>query len=210
MRTLLKLRIGFVAAMVIGLVVTACAGGDAPTSTPPPTTAPASTSAPGATPTSVATSAPAATPTSVATSAPAATPTSVATSAPAATPTSVATSAPAATPTPVATSAPAATATPIPGSASGWQAPAWVSEGEYGGTLRLFVSSDATDWDVHQSGSLNTTQKPSGRRFNQLVEYDPVNPTQIIGDLAQDWSVGPDGKTYTFNCTVSTGATARL
>ena len=73
-----------------------------------------------------------------------------------------------------------------------------MSEGEYGGTLRLFVSSDATDWDVHQSGSLNTTQKPSGRRFNQLVEYDPVNPTQIIGDLAQDWSVGPDGKTYTF------------
>ena len=34
-------------------------------------------------------------------------------------------------------------------------------------------------------GSLNTTLTPGGVKFNQLLEYEPLNPTQIIGDLAE-------------------------
>ena len=41
-------------------------------------------------------------------------------------------------------------------------------------------------WDVHYGGSLNTTLMPSSPRFNQLVEYNPVNPSEIIGDLAEN------------------------
>ncbi len=45
---------------------------------------------------------------------------------------------------------------------------------------------------------MNTTLIPSGPRFNQLLEYNPVNPTEIIGDLAETWSVSEDGLTWTF------------
>jgi peptide/nickel transport system substrate-binding protein len=54
-------------------------------------------------------------------------------------------------------------------------------------------------WDVHYGGSLHTTLVPSSPRFNQLVEYNPVNPTEIIGDLARTWEVSDDGSVYTFH-----------
>jgi ABC-type transport system substrate-binding protein len=56
-------------------------------------------------------------------------------------------------------------------------------------------------WDVHYGASLTTTLTPSGPRFNQLVEYDPVNPEEIIGDLAESWEVSEDGTVYTFHLT---------
>ena len=64
-----------------------------------------------------------------------------------------------------------------------YMAPAWVDTGKYGGVIDLMLANGPGRWDVHISGSLTTTQKPSGRRFNQIVEFNPVKPTEVIGDL---------------------------
>ena len=98
------------------------------------------------------------------------------------------------TPLPTATSAPTPTAVP----AGAYMTPDWVNTGKYGGVVDLMLAADPGRWDVHVSGSLTTTQKPSGRRFNQIVEFNPVEPTQVIGDLAKSWELSPDGTTYTF------------
>ena len=98
------------------------------------------------------------------------------------------------TPQPTATSAPTPTAVP----AGAYMAPAWVDTGKYGGVIDLMLAADPGKWDMHVSGSLTTTQKPSGRRFNQIVEFNPVNPSEVIGDLAKSWVLSPDGNSYTF------------
>ncbi|MCH8898804.1 MAG: ABC transporter substrate-binding protein [Chloroflexi bacterium] len=53
--------------------------------------------------------------------------------------------------------------------------------------------------DVHYGASSTTVLLPSGPRFNQLLAYDPTNPSEIIGDLAKSWEVSKDGLTLTFN-----------
>ena len=95
---------------------------------------------------------------------------------------------------PTATSAPTPTAIP----AGAYMAPAWVDTGKYGGVIDLMLANGPGRWDVHISGSLTTTQKPSGRRFNQIVEFNPVKPTEVIGDLAKSWVLSEDGTSYTF------------
>ncbi|PKB63595.1 MAG: hypothetical protein BZY80_06595, partial [SAR202 cluster bacterium Io17-Chloro-G2] len=92
-----------------------------------------------------------------------------------------------------------ATAVPVPTPAA--VVAEWVKVGEskhMSGFLQLIASRNPGFWDVHYGGSLNTTLIPSGPRFNQLLEYNPVNPTEIIGDLAKTWSVSEDGLTWTF------------
>lgn len=37
-----------------------------------------------------------------------------------------------------------------------------------------------------------------GNLYDRLLDYDPAHPAEIRGDLAQSWSVAPDGRTYTF------------
>jgi peptide/nickel transport system substrate-binding protein len=76
-------------------------------------------------------------------------------------------------------------------------APAWVSQGKYGGVVPLTLGTDVSDWDVYKGGHTSGL-KPSGPRFNQLVEYNPVNTSEIIGDLATSWEISDDGLTYTF------------
>ncbi|PON18045.1 hypothetical protein C2W62_09965 [Candidatus Entotheonella serta] len=34
--------------------------------------------------------------------------------------------------------------------------------------------------------------------YNQVVEFNPLNPKEVIGDLAKSWEVSDDGKIYTF------------
>lgn len=78
---------------------------------------------------------------------------------------------------------------------------AWELEGQskhYNGIFPMVGNSNPGFWDVHYGGSLNTTLMPSSPRFNQLVEYNPVNPTEIIGDLAETWDVNEDGTEFTF------------
>lgn len=87
------------------------------------------------------------------------------------------------------------TATPIPAMAPVTD---WVSRGKHGRTMNWVARNNPGFWDVHYGASLTTTLTPSGPRFNQLVEYNPVNPEEIIGDLAESWEVSDDGTVYTF------------
>ena len=112
--------------------------------------------------------------------------------APAPTPTPVP---PTATPVPPTPTRVPPTATPVP--SFNWVAPAWVSQGKYGGTVPLTLGTEVSDWDVYKGGHTSGL-KPSGPRFNQLVEYNPVNTSEIIGDLATSWEISADGLTYTF------------
>ena len=152
---------------------TATAVPPAPTSTPVPA-APAAT----ATPVPVA---PAATVTPVP-AAPAATATPLPV-APAAT----------ATPVPTPTPAPAATATPVPPTPT----PAGPSP-VLGGVLPALAIPLVQGWDPYKYGAIQSIVA-NGNIYNQLVEYNPLNPSEIIGDLAESWEVSPDGLTYTFH-----------
>ena len=94
-----------------------------------------------------------------------------------------------------ATSTPAPTAAPV----AGRVVPAWVKDGISGGVMNFAHKFDAGFWDIHYGGSEATTLMPSQGRYNQLIEFDPANVSEIIGDLADSWSLADDGTTYTFN-----------
>jgi ABC-type transport system substrate-binding protein len=92
-------------------------------------------------------------------------------------------------------------ATPAPVAMSSAR-PEWVDIGEghhYSGDFPFIATRNPGFWDVHYGGSLNTVLIPSSPRFNGLVEYDPVAPTEIIGDLAKGWDLEDGGETYIFH-----------
>ena len=94
-----------------------------------------------------------------------------------------------ATPTPV----------PVPTAIASDQRPDWWQEGEgkhYRGDFPLVATSNPGFWDVHYGGSMNTVLIPSGPRFNQILEYNPVNPNEIIGDLALSWESYEEGNEF--------------
>lgn len=105
--------------------------------------------------------------------------------------------APAATAAPIQapTAAPPArpTAAPAPTAAA-----AAKPAGVYGGTGRVLGPGYPEVWDPHIAGT-NLALSGFGPMYNQVVEYDPVRPGKIIGDLAKDWEVGNGGLTYTFH-----------
>jgi len=100
---------------------------------------------------------------------------------------------------PVATVAPTALAVPASTAMEFPLVPDWVANGKYQPKVLQFVSrSNPGQWDTHYCGSLFSCAIATSPRFNQLVEYDPVNPTKIIGDLAKSWEVNEDGTEYIF------------
>lgn len=108
------------------------------------------------------------------------------------------------TPTPTAPLDATATPVPVPTAMAVDARPDWVQEGEskhYRGDFPLVATSNPGFWDVHYGGSMNTVLIPSGPRFNQILEYNPVNPSEIIGDLAVSWESYKEGDEfgYIFN-----------
>ena len=107
-------------------------------------------------------------------------------------------------PTPTARLDATATPVPVPTAVAVDQRPDWWQEGEskhYRGDFPLVATSNPGFWDVHYGGSMNTVLIPSGPRFNQILEYNPVNPSEIIGDLAVSWESYEEGDEfgYIFN-----------
>ena len=107
-------------------------------------------------------------------------------------------------PTPTARLDATATPVPVPTAMAVDERPNWWQEGEskhYRGDFPLVATSNPGFWDVHYGGSMNTVLIPSGPRFNQILEYNPVNPSEIIGDLAVSWESYEDGDEfgYIFN-----------
>ena len=66
-----------------------------------------------------------------------------------------------------------------------------------GGTLNFAVTAEPPDYDCHTSQTFATyhTLAPI---FSYLIKYDPSQGGKIVGDLAESWTIAPDGLTYTF------------
>jgi peptide/nickel transport system substrate-binding protein len=52
-------------------------------------------------------------------------------------------------------------------------------------------------WDPHIAGTIGPLAAFSPL-YNQLVEFNPLKPTDVTGDLAKRWDVSSNGLTYTF------------
>jgi peptide/nickel transport system substrate-binding protein len=68
----------------------------------------------------------------------------------------------------------------------------------HGGILNWFDYGDPGRLDVHAESPLVVQQATAGV-YSGLLHYDPDDPARIAGDLAERWTVSPDGRTYTFH-----------
>ena len=66
-----------------------------------------------------------------------------------------------------------------------------------GGILLAAIGADAPGLDPHQEQTFATLQ-PTAPLYSTLLQIEPGNYPKVIGDLATEWKVSPDGLTYTF------------
>ena len=66
-----------------------------------------------------------------------------------------------------------------------------------GGTLTHVVEAEPNTIDCHASATSFTIQLVAPH-YSTLLKYDPAGYPNIVGDLAEFWSIAPDGTTYTF------------
>jgi peptide/nickel transport system substrate-binding protein len=68
----------------------------------------------------------------------------------------------------------------------------------YGGHATILNVGYPEVWDPHIAGTVlaNAAISPL---YNQVVEFNPLKPTEIIGDLAKSWEVQDEGLTYIFH-----------
>jgi peptide/nickel transport system substrate-binding protein len=66
-----------------------------------------------------------------------------------------------------------------------------------GGVLLAVIGADAPGLDCHQESTFACIQLVAPL-YNLLVQIDPYNYPKVIGDLATEWKISPDGLTYTF------------
>jgi peptide/nickel transport system substrate-binding protein len=66
-----------------------------------------------------------------------------------------------------------------------------------GGILLAAIGADAPSFDPHQEQTFATLQ-PVAPLYSTLLQIDPYSYPNVIGDLATDWKISPDGLTYTF------------
>jgi peptide/nickel transport system substrate-binding protein len=66
-----------------------------------------------------------------------------------------------------------------------------------GGELVFVVSAEPDTFDGHKSTTFANIH-PVAPHYNTLLKFDPDNYPKIIGDLAESWTISPDGLTYTF------------
>ena len=69
---------------------------------------------------------------------------------------------------------------------------------EDGGLLRMSAYFDTRAWDPLGSASFSSVIAYS-QLYNQLVQYDTVDTSAVVGDLAASWDISADGRTYTFH-----------
>jgi len=66
-----------------------------------------------------------------------------------------------------------------------------------GGTLEFAVTVEPDNYDCHSNISFAFLH-PIAPHYSTLLKFDPAHYPDIVGDLAQSWSVSPDRLTYTF------------
>ena len=68
----------------------------------------------------------------------------------------------------------------------------------YGGELVIMVPSEPPSYDGHREGTFGTVH-PLAPHYNTLLRIDPTDRTgtRPVPDLAESWTISPDGLTYT-------------
>ena len=68
----------------------------------------------------------------------------------------------------------------------------------YGGELTFLVPSEPPSYDGHREGTFGTVH-PLAPHYNTLLRIDPRDRTgtRPVPDLAEAWTISPDGMTYT-------------
>jgi peptide/nickel transport system substrate-binding protein len=66
-----------------------------------------------------------------------------------------------------------------------------------GGIFQVALAGDPPSLDMHQEQTFMVAI-PLGPVYNNLITFDPHNYPEIIGDLAESWTVSDDYLTYTF------------
>jgi peptide/nickel transport system substrate-binding protein len=66
-----------------------------------------------------------------------------------------------------------------------------------GGVLLAAIGADAPSLDPHQETTFATMELVAPL-YSTLLQIDPYSYPRIIGDLATEWKISPDGLTYTF------------
>ncbi len=118
-----------------------------------------------------------------------------------------ATAAPAAPAAPAPTTAPRPTATvqsvpptPAPPSSQPTAVPTRAAPGDqpkYGGHLVVSSCCNTATLDAQQEVGINT-YVITGPAYERIVQFDPETGSRIVPDMAESWTLSPDGKVYTF------------
>ena len=66
-----------------------------------------------------------------------------------------------------------------------------------GGVLLAAIGADAPSLDPHQEQTFATLQ-PVAPLYSTLLQIDPYRYPNVIGDVASEWKISPDGLAYTF------------
>jgi peptide/nickel transport system substrate-binding protein len=66
-----------------------------------------------------------------------------------------------------------------------------------GGVLLAVIGAEPPSLDPHQEGTFANIQLVAPF-YSTLLQFDPYNFSRIVGDLATEWNISPDGRTYTF------------
>ncbi len=96
---------------------------------------------------------------------------------------------PTATPRPTATTQPVATEAP--------KAAPDFPNARFGGTLKFATGGDPPSWDGLRE-STGQTHDPLMPNYDQLVMFDPNNLDEIVGQVAESWTVSDDGLRWIF------------
>jgi peptide/nickel transport system substrate-binding protein len=75
--------------------------------------------------------------------------------------------------------------------------PALAQTPRSGGTLTFAVTGDTPTYDCHATTTYGAIHVLAPH-YSLLVKVDPDNYPKIKPDIAESWTVSPDGKTYTF------------
>ncbi|MBI2910225.1 MAG: ABC transporter substrate-binding protein [Chloroflexi bacterium] len=73
-----------------------------------------------------------------------------------------------------------------------------VEQPRYGGVLLISHNGDPPSYDPLQESTLQSTNLVVPA-YSGIVQHDPMQPTKVIGDLAEKWDMSPDGKAYIFH-----------
>jgi peptide/nickel transport system substrate-binding protein len=66
-----------------------------------------------------------------------------------------------------------------------------------GGVLLAVIGADPPSLDPHQESTFANIELVAPL-YSTLLQIDPYHYPKIIGDVASEWKISPDGRTYTF------------